>query len=155
MELRKLTAQDRERIIELFRDVFTNEPWNDDWSSAEQLNAYMTDLTGQSNSLPLGFFDGERLVALSLGCVKHWFSGTEYCIDEFCVDRSLQGKGIGSAFMKAIEAFLAERRITWIFLQTERTVPAYAFYGHRGFRELKDHVSFAKEVEAQEQAKRG
>ena len=155
MELRMLTIQDKALILKLFKDVFTNEPWNDDWSDAKQLNAYIDDLTGQTNSLSLGYFDGDRLVGLSLGCVKHWFFGTEYCIDEFCVDRHVQGKGIGSAFMKAIEAFLAERRITRIFLQTERTVPAYAFYGRRGFRELKDHVSFAKEVEGLEQAKRG
>ena len=32
MELRVLTASDRGIITELFRDVFTHEPWNDDWS---------------------------------------------------------------------------------------------------------------------------
>ena len=40
MELRKLTIRDRKIITELFCDVFTNEPWNDDWSDTEQLTAY-------------------------------------------------------------------------------------------------------------------
>ncbi|MBR3108990.1 MAG: GNAT family N-acetyltransferase [Clostridia bacterium] len=146
MELRRLTVQDRAILTELFKDVFTNEPWNDDWSNAEQLDAYIADLTGQSNSLPLGYFDGDRLVGLSLGYVKHWYTGTEYCIDEFCVGRGLQGKGIGTAFLQDIEAFLAERQITQIFLQTDRSVPAYAFYRSRGFLELESHVSFAKKV---------
>ena len=146
MELRVLTSGDRESAVRLFRNVFTNEPWNDDWSDPEQLNAYIDDLTGQGNSLTLGFYDGERLTALSMGCIKHWFTGTEYCIDEFCVDRDLQGKGIGSAFLNAIEMYLSENGISGIFLQTDRTVPAYAFYLKKGFHELDGHVSLKKKT---------
>ena len=146
MELKALTARNRDDIIRLFADVFTHAPWNDDWSDPAQLNAYISDLIGQDNSLTLGYLDEGRIVGLAMGHVKHWYSGTEYCIDELCVDRKYQGKGIGSAFLKAIEACLAERQICRIFLQTERTVPAYAFYLHRGFHELTDHVSFVKRI---------
>ncbi|MBR6008047.1 MAG: GNAT family N-acetyltransferase [Clostridia bacterium] len=147
MELRKLSICDKTIITELFRDVFTNEPWNDDWSDSKQLDAYITDLIGQGYSLTLGYFDGERLAALSMGYVKHWYKGTEYVIDEFCVDRQRQGRGIGTAFMKAIEAYLAENGIFGIFLQTENNVPAYGFYLHNGFSELTGHVSFAKRTD--------
>ncbi|MBR5984833.1 MAG: GNAT family N-acetyltransferase [Clostridia bacterium] len=147
MELRKLSICDKTIITELFRDVFTNEPWNDDWSDSKQLDAYITDLIGQGYSLTLGYFDGERLAALSMGYVKHWYKGTEYVIDEFCVDRQRQGRGIGTAFMKAIEAYLAENGIFGIFLQTENNVPAYGFYLHNGFSELNGHVSFAKRTD--------
>jgi aminoglycoside 6'-N-acetyltransferase I len=146
MERRVLTIRDREIITRLFMDVFTNEPWNDDWSDAEQLNAYISDLIEQGNSLALGYYDGERIVGLSMGHVKHWYTGTEYCIDEFCVDRSMQGQGVGSCFLKEIEEYLSKNGISQIFLQTEQCVPAYAFYVHRGFRELEGHVSFAKKI---------
>ena len=89
MELKKLTAADRPAIRSLFLDVFSNAPWNDDWSDEAQLNAYLDDLTGNRNSLSLGFFDGERLIGLALGNIRHWFRGTEYYIDELCVARSL------------------------------------------------------------------
>ena len=147
MEIRELTLRDRDAVTALFRDVFTAEPWNDDWSDAAQLEAYIADLTGQDNSLTLGFLDGEKLTALAMGHVKHWFRGTEYCIDEFCVDRHRQGQGIGTAFMAAVEDFLRARGIRAIFLQTDRSVPAYGFYTRRGFRELAGHVSFAKRVD--------
>ena len=146
MKLRVLTASERGNITELFRDVFIHEPWLDDWSDRAQLDAYIDDLTGQRNSLALGFFDGERLAALSLGFVKHWFAGTEYVIDEFCVDRNRQGKGTGTAFLAAIEAYLREHGIFRIFLQTGKDMPAYAFYLKNGFRELEGHVSFSKEI---------
>ena len=152
MELSLLTSADRARITALFYDVFTNDPWNDDWSDAAQLDAYITDLIGQRNALTLGYVDGDRLVGLSMGFIKHWYSGTEYYIDEFCIDRRMQGRSIGTSFMKAIEQYLAKREIRQIFLQTERTAPAYGFYLNRGFQELKDHVSFSKQIEGMKPA---
>lgn len=146
MELKILSLQDKDIITELFADVFTNEPWNDDWSDRRQLDAYINDLTGQNYSLTLGFFDDRRLVAVSMGYIKHWYTGTEYCIDEFCVARHFQGRGIGSGFMKAIEEYLLKSGITHIFLQTDRSVPAYEFYKKNGFDELTGHVSFAKRL---------
>ena len=146
MELKELSIKDKEIVTALFKDVFTNEPWHDDWSDTAQLDAYITDLTGQSYSLTLGYFDGDQMVALSMGYIKHWYSGTEYIINEFCVDRLLQGKGIGSSFLKAIEAYLAEHKISQIFLLTDRNVPAYSFYQHNGFTEEISNVAFAKRV---------
>lgn len=147
MELRRLTAEDRGIITALFKDVFTNEPWNDDWSDQAQLDAYIADLTGQGYSLALGYFDGDQLAAMSLGYIKHWFRGTEYIIDEFCVDRERQGQKIGSAFLKEIEAYLSKTGIRSMFLQTEKDMPAYSFYLHNGFTELKGHVSFTKRID--------
>ena len=144
MELKVLSLEDRKMITDLFTDVFTNEPWNDDWSDHAQLEAYITDLTGQSYSLTLGYFDGDRIMGLSMGYIKHWYSGTEYVINEFCVDRHSQGKGIGTAFMKAIEAYLSEKGICQIFLLTDKDVPAYTFYQHNGFTEQIGNIAFAK-----------
>ena len=146
MELKVLSLEDRKMITDLFTDVFTNEPWNDDWSDRKQLDAYITDLTGQSYSLTLGYFDGDRMIGLSMGYIKHWYSGTEYIINEFCIDRRLQGKGIGSSFMKAIEAYLPENGIRQIFLLTGKNVPAYSFYQRNGFTELTGNVSFVKRI---------
>ena len=144
MELKVLSLEDRKIITDLFTDVFTNEPWNDDWSDQAQLEAYITDLTGQSYSLTLGYFEGDRILGLSMGYIKHWYSGTEYIINEFCVDRHSQGKGIGTAFMKAIEAYLSGKGIRQIFLLTDKDVPAYTFYQRNGFTEQIGNVAFAK-----------
>ena len=50
-ELKRLTINDKEIIKDLFVSVFTKEPWNDDWSDTDQLNAYIEDLAGKCNSL--------------------------------------------------------------------------------------------------------
>ena len=145
--LRKLDATNTEMVKTFFADVFTNEPWNDDWSDAEQLHNYILDLTGHSNSLTLGFFDGETLAALSMGFIKHWYAGTEYVIDELCVSRIRQHEGIGTKFILEIENYIKGIGLKNIFLQTGRNVPAYEFYKKNGFTELVDHVSFSKRLE--------
>ena len=147
MNLKILTSKDKHSVTGLFRDVFTREPWNDDWSDPEQLAAYIDDLIAQNNSLTLGYMDGDRLVGLAMGRIKHWYEGTEYCIDEFCVDTPFQNKGIGSVFLNEIESYLSGIGVHWLYLQTDKTVPAYPFYIHRGFLELSDNVSLAKKID--------
>ena len=85
-------------------------------------------------------------MGLSLGSIRHWWTGTEYVIDEFCVATSMQGQGRGTEFLAYIEASIKEKGIVHIFLQTERSVKAYQFYIKQGFQELPDHVSFWKEI---------
>ena len=86
------------------------------------------------------------LTGLSLGSIIHWCTGTEYYIYEFCVMKSRQGKGVGTAFLNKVTDIAREKGATHIFLQTERTVPAYAFYKKNGFGELKEHASLFKNI---------
>lgn len=134
-----------EEIKRLYTEIFMNEPWNDDWSDKEQLYRYIMDLIGNNNSLTLGLFENDKLIGLAMGSIMHWYSGTEYYINEFCVKTEKQGRGIGTAFLKEVEEYVKSKQIMHIFLQTERTVPAYDFYKKNGFIELKNHVSFVKE----------
>lgn len=138
--------EELEIIKELFTSVFTIEPWNDDWSNQEQLDLYLSDLVGQSNSLTYGLFKDEKLIGVSMGNIKHWYSGTEYCIDELCIQTDKQRNGIGTYFIKEIEKEIKKIGLVQIFLQTENNVPAYGFYQKNGFYELKGHVSFAKRI---------
>lgn len=145
-ELKRIGTGEAEEIKELFLRVFTAEPWKDDWSDQEQLDAYIHDLTGQGNSLTYGLYENGKLTGVSMGNIKHWFTGTEYYIDEFCIRPDRQGQGLGTLFLKEIEKAIREMGLTQIFLQTESTVPAYHFYQKNGFNELKEHVSFAKRI---------
>lgn len=143
---KKIGTRETAAVKALFTDVFTAEPWNDDWSDRQQLDLYLQDLMGQSNSLTYGLFEGPALVAVSMGRVKHWYSGTEYCIDEFCVRGDKQGQGVGTCFLEAIEQDIRTQGMTHLFLLTENDVPAYGFYRKNGFSELKTSVAFAKQV---------
>jgi len=147
MEIRKIDEKQMKEIKNLFRSVFMNEPWNDDWSDEEQLNQYMLDLMGNRNSLAFGLYDEDKLVGVSLGSIMHWCTGIEYYIYEFFITRERQGSGLGTFFIDEIEKCVKKMNVNHIFLQTERNLPAYQFYQKRGFDELDGHASLVKMFE--------
>ena len=85
-------------------------------------------------------------MGVSMGRIKHWYTGTEYCIDELCIAHGKQGKGLGTLFVREIEKACRALGLTHIFLLTENDVPAYGFYQTQGFYELKTNVAFAKKL---------
>ncbi len=135
LEVKRLSIKDKEIITDVFVGVFTKVPWNDDWSDKAQLDMYINDLVGQGYSLTYGLFDDNELIGISLGYVKHWYSGTEYIINEFCVKTDRQGAGAGSFFIVEIEKAIKVLGIKQIFLLTDSNVPAYNFYKKNGFSE--------------------
>ena len=145
-ELKRIGPEEKEAIKELFLSVLTREPWNDDGSDSTQLDLYITDLIGQNYSLTYGLYEEDELIGISLGYIKHWYTGTEYIIDELCIRKEKQGNGAGTFFLQSMEKAIKELGLRQIFLQTEADVPAYRFYKKNGFTELEKHVSFAKEI---------
>ncbi len=134
------------QMAELYRITFGQEPWNDDWSDSRQLTQYIKEISSSYHSLNYGFLMHGKLIALSIGMVRHWWEGTNYNIEEFCVSPELQGQGVGSRFMKMIEDDVRRRGLTGVFLQTDKNKPSYRFYQNNGFKELESHVSFYKKV---------
>ena len=144
LKLKRLNIEDKEAITNVFISVFTKEPWNDDWSDKKQLDMYINDLVGQNYSLTYGLFDDDKLIGIALGYIKHWYSGTEYIINDFCVKTERQGKGAGTFFISEIEKAIQELGIKQIFLLTDSNVPAYHFYKKNGFEECTTNVAFSK-----------
>lgn len=145
-DFRQLDESAAVPIRELFAGVFSKEPWNDDWSDENQLRLYIQDLIGQSNSLTFGLYQGEALIGISMGHIKHWYSGTEYCIDELCISTKKQGQGVGTIFIEEIEKACKALGLAYILLMTETDVPAFAFYKKRGFYQLEHNAAFAKQL---------
>ena len=131
-------------MASLYKSAFYGEPWNDDWSDENQLLEYVKEKSGGFHAINYGLLIDGKLVAMSLGQVTHWWEGTNYVLDEFCVSPVCQGRGIGSRFMEMIENDLKTRDVVGIFLQTDTDKPAYGFYQKNGFKELSKHVSFFK-----------
>jgi aminoglycoside 6'-N-acetyltransferase I len=40
--------------------------------------------------------------------IKNWYFGTEYYIDELCIQTDKQGNGVGTYFLKEIEKAIKE-----------------------------------------------
>ncbi|MCR5143245.1 MAG: GNAT family N-acetyltransferase [Ruminococcus sp.] len=135
-----------EEVAELFRSAFAGEPWNDDWSDRVQLMKYVREISSSYNKLNYGLIINGRLAAVSLGMLRHWWEGTNYIIEEFCVSPDIQRQSIGTRFMGMIEEDIKKRGAVGIFLQTDRSKPSYDFYKKNGFNELGTQVSFFKSI---------
>lgn len=146
MELKKLSLEDIDDIKRVILDAFTGEPWNDDWQDPEQFHRYILDLIDNENSLSLGLVDNGKIVAVSLGRIKHWYSGNQYWIDDLGVISDAQGKGYGTSFLTLAEQYLKEHGINKIILLTEREIPAFYFYKKNGFELREKRVVYEKEI---------
>jgi aminoglycoside 6'-N-acetyltransferase I len=133
-------------VEDLYKRAFGKAPWNDDWSDGAQLSEYIRDVSGGRGSLNYGLLIDGKLAAVSLGLIRHWWEGTNYNIEELCVDPDLQGQGIGTRFMHMIEEDIKAKGLAGIFLQTDSDKPSYGFYLKNGYKELGEHVSFYKRV---------
>ena len=125
------------QMAELYKNAFGCAPWNDDWSDEIQLKEYIKEISCSFNSLNYGLLIDGNLSAISIGMIRHWWEGTP----------DLQGKGVGSRFMKMIEKDVQKRGLSGIFLQTDNDKPSYKFYQKNEFYELASHVSFYKKVD--------
>ena len=85
-----------------------------------------------------------KIQGLSIGMKKPWIKGLEYYIDEFCIDYNLQGKGVGSKFIKEIEMDIRKEGLNGIILNTEKEFPSFQFYKKNGFKDFGDLVIMGK-----------
>lgn len=145
-EVRQLRENAAGDIARLFAGVFSATPWNDDWSDENQLRLYIHDLTGQDNSLTFGLYEGKIMTGVSMGHIRHWYEGTEYFIDEFCVAGERQGQGIGSQFMCEIEKACRDMGIVQLYLMTGKDTPAYGFYKKQGFEHCESTAAMGKRL---------
>ena len=144
LKLLRIKEEFIDKCVDLYIETFSKEPWNDVYESREQVVKLF------NNHLDNNYFVGyvamldEKVVALSIGMKKPWIEGFEYYIDEFCVSYEMQGKGIGSWFIKAIEADIKHREMDGMILNTEKDYPSRKFYEKNGFKMLGDLVVLGK-----------
>ncbi len=141
------------QMAELYKEAFSGEPWNDDWSDAAQLGEYIKDISKGYNALNYGLLMDGKLVGVSIGKINHWWEGTNYNIDELYVSPSYQGKGLGSRFLGMIEDLVREKGLAGIFLQTDNDKPSYHFYHKNGFKDLDTHISLYKGIRLREESR--
>lgn len=130
--------------IDLFIDTFTKAPWYDVYDSRAQVENFFERFRADNYFLGYLLFENNQPIALSMGAKKPWIEGMEYVIDQFCVSPSYQNQGIGSYFLEQIEIAIQKEGIDAILLNTDKDIPAEAFYHKNGFHVLEKNLLFAK-----------
>lgn len=135
----------------LFMHAFSKPPWNDVFESEEAVSDFFKAFLAWPNFKGFQLLADDRTVAgLSVGFIKPWLKEGklryEYFIDQFCIDPDIQGKGLGTFFLRHIEDCLRQEGIHDMILNTGLSSPAFYFYKKAGFTELADFGFLAKEL---------
>lgn len=133
-----------DECVDLYIDTFTKEPWNDVYESREQVVNFFNNHFNNNYFVGYVAIIDDKIAALSIGMKKPWIAGLEYYIDEFCVSYDIQGRGIGSWFIKAIEEDIKKQGMNGMILNTEKDYPSQKFYEKNGFKSLGDLIVLGK-----------
>ena len=144
--MREFTVTDSDKCADLYRKVFTDYPWYDEWISFDQVRYYLEELN--LNPAFEGFvaFEGPDMVAACLGHSRSWWMGKEFFIDEFYVENERQGNGVGTALMDYVEEELMKKDYRRLILTTDREIPAENFYKRKGFNNKENRTVMTKEI---------
>lgn len=144
MEFKKFSLQDLDNSAKLYKEVFSEHPWNDEWIRLSQVKEYLEELI--KNPVFRGYvvYQNSELVAACLGHSRSWWSGNEFFIDEFFVSSSYQGQGIGSLLMDYVENHPELRDVDSFQLLTNSDVPAKDFYRKNGFKIKNNRITMTK-----------
>lgn len=146
LEFGKFNIRDIDKCAKLFKEVFSNYPWYDDWVSIEQAKNYLTELI--ENPVFEGFviYECSEVVAVCLGRKRSFWTGKEFFIDEFFVSNEKQGNGVGTKLMNYVKDSLIKEDYTRLVLLTNKEIPAEEFYVKNGFYANKNRISMINEL---------
>jgi aminoglycoside 6'-N-acetyltransferase I len=147
LELRKFSIEDTDECAELFMNVFSADPWYDEWLTIEQTRCYLNELI--ENPVFEGFIayeDSKNIAAVCLGHKKSWWMGKEFIIDEFYVKNNKQGKGIGTILLDCIADYLTVEDYKRLILTTNKNIPAEKFYNKNEFYINQNKIIMIKEI---------
>jgi len=135
------------QVVDLFIDVFSQEPWNDSWDSNKHAEEFLQDIVNTPGFKSLLYLKDDKVIGALFGHIIKWYEGDELYIREFFIDSNFQGKGIGTKLMNKLEKELKIEDIHTIVLLTERDTEAKKFYDNKGFEVNNDIVFMIKNYE--------
>jgi aminoglycoside 6'-N-acetyltransferase I len=146
IEMRNFQIEDMDMCVELYRKVFSANPWNDGWLSNEQVMDYLKELV--ENPVFEGFvaYQKSDVVAACFGHKRSWWTGKDFFIDELFVAEEMQGIGIGSKLLEYVETNYAIYDCMRLILLTNKDLPAEKFYLKKGFKINENRISLSKRL---------
>lgn len=146
VKFRKFSSLDIDKCAILFKDVFSDYPWFDDWVSVSQAREYLIELINNPSFEGFIAFEDSEIVAVCFGHKRSWWMGKEFFIDEFFVSSKKQGNGIGTKLMDYVKNSLEKDDYKRLVLLTNKEIPAEEFYIRNGFYTKQNRISMVNEL---------
>lgn len=142
MEIIKATLEDAESLLELQRISYQSEAnLHNDFNIPPLTQTIEEFKSSFDSKTTLKIVDGDKLLASGQ---VHFDAGSCF-IGRMAVWPELQGKGIGSKLLSALESVFPDATRSELFTG-EKSAPNLAMYKRRGYREFKTHMLGKTEV---------
>ncbi len=133
MDIRPVQEEDLPRCAQLYAEVFSSPPYQEDWTYERALARLREFWLACSRSCFVAEQQG-RVVGFAFCSYHTWWFGRVVRIEELGVDFRLQRHGIGTTLLEHVMAAGREAEgIQSVEVVTPRTVPALEFYAAHGF----------------------
>lgn len=132
-------------LVELFIEAFNCGPWNDEWT-VDSASKRLKQMIRCDGFYGLAAYSKDKLVGLILGNCEYYYNGIDFVVKEFCVDKNIKGKGIGSILLEEFSRRLKDKEIKRIILNTCRGEATEGFYIRKGFNTIEDMIFMTKEI---------
>mgnify|MGYP001619701790 CR=1 FL=1 len=143
MKIRKAKKGDFNKIVEIYVESFSGQPYNEIWTKEKALNKikilskYCDFFVLEINNKVGGF--------MILNPFK-WYSGKTVEGEEFAIKKEFRGKGLGKTFLEEIEKIYKKRGFkSFIFISHKNPGPA-KYYKKLGYKETKLNSLFEKKL---------
>ncbi|EJT6171093.1 GNAT family N-acetyltransferase [Clostridium perfringens] len=130
---------------ELFVKTFSQEPWNEPWNF-ESAKKRLNDVVLTPGFRGAVLRNDEKIEGVILGNLEQWYDGEHFCVKEFFVDSSSQGKGTGKKLLNALENILMKKEVGVVHFWTMKGSTAEAFYNKRGYEIPKELIMMRKKL---------
>lgn len=132
MTIRNLQSTDLPACADLFSSVFSNPPWNENWT-VESAHHRLADCFATPNFLGVLAADEQRLAGFAVGYLQRYMEERHYFLLELCVDTHRQRQGIGRALLDQLTTQLKKAGANRAYTLTARDSAAQEFYAKAGF----------------------
>jgi len=138
---RKIIEDDYRTCAISLVESFKEEPWCENWTfnqAFERINEMM------ASKMSRGYVIVDNtglVVGMCIGRIMTYLDFKELWIDEFSVNPSVQGRGLGNLLIGSAKKELEKENVRNMALTTEKGSPAVKFYEKNGFR-VSDRIVF-------------
>jgi len=129
----------------LFTQAFSQSPWNEAWDVEDAFDR-LSDFYHCPRTVSLKAVYENQVAGFLIGNEEVWCEDNYFYLKEMCVCHKHQRSGVGSALMKHLEAVLAEKDISRLYLMTQRETIPERFYTSLGYQLNNDLVVMRKEL---------
>lgn len=145
MRIRPMTQNDLPACADILCSVYNNDLWQCRWNGAAALE-YLSDFFSMAKFVGYAAEEDGEIIGGLFAHEKVWWNNSEVFIEEMFVHPEHQGKGVGSALLKAAESYVRQRGLAGLTLSTNRYAPAPHFYRKNGFEDCGHVLFMAKEI---------